>query len=487
MLRVTNSLTRQKEEFIPLVPGQVRMYVCGPTVYDYPHLGHAVSYVAFDVIVRYLRFLGNHVRYVQNITDVGHLVDDADEGEDKILKRAALERVEPMELVETYTYEYFWAMDQLNVLRPDISPRASGHIPEMIEMIKTLIEKGHAYEANGSVYFDVAKYPEYGKLSNRRVEEQEAGARVEIVQGKRHPADFALWKKAEGGHILRWPSPWGEGFPGWHIECSAMSMRYLGETFDLHGAGMDNLFPHNEDEVAQSECANGKPFARYWLHNGSLTIDGVKMSKSLGNFITVRDALKKYPAPLLRYFLVSSHYRAKIDYSDGLIEDARKGWERLRNALENADTAAGLEGEEDAAMSAELAEAARECDERFREAMDDDFNTPAALAALFELATEMNRATDAGSKAGGGAGLDAARTTFRRLSEEVLGLTWPERESGAGDSLTPQLIELLIELRGEARASRDWKTSDAIRDRLKALGVLLEDRVGGGTGWRLAS
>jgi cysteinyl-tRNA synthetase len=266
-----------------------------------------------------------------------------------------------------------------------------------------------------------------------------------------------------------------------------MAMRYLGETFDLHGAGLDNLFPHNEDEIAQSECCTDKPFARYWVHNGSLTIDGVKMSKSLGNFVSIRDALAKYPAPLIRYFLVSSHYRAKLDYSEGLIEDARKGWERLRTALENAEKAADLPGAEDAAMSGELSEAARTGEEEFRAAMDDDFNSPAALAALFTLATEVNRVTSAGTKPGGGAGLREAIDTFRRLSENVLGLTWPERETSVGDSLTPQLIQLLLDFRQQARENRDWKTSDAIRDRLKALGVLLEDRVGGGTDWKLQS
>ncbi len=486
MLKVTNSLTRRKEEFVPLAPGHVGMYVCGPTVYDYPHLGHGVSYIAFDVIVRYLRFLGYTVRYVQNITDVGHLLGDADDGEDKILQRAAQRQVEPMELVETFTYEYFWAMDQLNVIRPDISPRASGHIPEQILLVQALIERGFAYESDGSVYFDVTKDAEYGKLSNRRVEDQNAGARLEVAEGKRNPADFALWKKATGGHILRWPSPWGWGYPGWHIECSAMSMRYLGETFDIHGAGVDNLFPHNEDEVAQSECATGKPFARYWLHNGSLTIDGVKMSKSLGNFITIRDALKETSAPLLRYFFVMSHYRSKIDYSEALLEDARRGWERLRTALENAENALALEGAEDSALSAELAAAAKSGDEAFREAMDDDFNTPAALGALFQMAAEMNRITNAGTRPGGGTGLTAIVKTFRHITEDALGLMWPAREA-SGDRLTPQLVELLVEIRQTARDNRDWQTSDAIRDRLSELGVLLEDKIGGGTRWRLKS
>src|SRR5437763_972293 len=295
-LTIYNTLTRRKEPFEPREENRVSMYVCGPTVYDYPHIGHAKSYIAFDLVVRYLRHLGYDLLYVQNITDVGHLTDDADEGENKIQKRARLRRLEPMALVETFTREYFAAMDALNVLRPDISPRASGHIPEMIELIRRLIESGHAYEAEGNVYFDAASFPEYGKLSRRRIEEQEASGRVEVGAGKRGAADFALWKAADAEHLMRWPSPWGWGYPGWHIECSAMSMKYLGETLDIHGAGVDNLFPHNEDEVAQSEAATRRPFVRFWMHNGSVLVGGEKMSKSKGNFTTIADAIEQYGA-----------------------------------------------------------------------------------------------------------------------------------------------------------------------------------------------
>ncbi len=291
-LMVYNSLTRKSEPFVPLAEGKVHMYVCGPTVYASAHIGHAKTYVSFDVIVRYLRYSGYRVRYVQNITDVGHLIDS---GEDRILKGAARERLEPMELVERYTREYFEDMDSLGVVRPDISPRASAHIPEQIELTRRLLETGHAYEANGSVYFDVRSFPEYGKFSGRRLEEQEEGKRVEARDEKKNAEDFALWKKADPEHILRWPSPWGWGYPGWHIECSAMSTKYLGETFDIHGGGVDNIFPHNECEIAQAEAATGKPFARYWLLTGSLTVGGVKMSKSLKNFITIRDALGEVP------------------------------------------------------------------------------------------------------------------------------------------------------------------------------------------------
>ena len=281
-LRITNVLTRKKEDFKPIHEGKVNMYVCGPTVYDWSHIGHAKTYVAFDVVVRYLRYLGYDVLYVQNITDVGHLVGDAEEGEDKIQKKARTDSVTPMQIVETYTKGYFDNMDALGLLRPDISPRASGHIPEQIEMIQELIKKGHAYEANGSVYFDVTSDPNYGQLSGRKLEDQEEGSRFEVHSDKRHPADFALWKNADPEHLLKWNSPWGSGFPGWHIECSAMANKYLGANFDIHGGGRDNIFPHNECEIAQSECANDETFANYWMLTGTLTLEGVKMSKSLG-------------------------------------------------------------------------------------------------------------------------------------------------------------------------------------------------------------
>ncbi len=483
MLKVTNTLTRRKEEFIPVVPGQVRMYVCGPTVYDYPHIGHAKSYISFDVIVRYLRHLGYKVRYVQNITDVGHLTDEEhDTGEDKIEARAQRERVEPMELVERYTREYFWAMDQLNVLRPDISPRASAHIPEIIQMCLRLIEKGYAYEAEGSVYFDVTRFPGYGKLSHRRLEEQEVGVRVEVASGKRNPADFALWKKAEPGHILRWPSPWGEGYPGWHIECSVMSMKYLGETLDIHGGGVDNIFPHHEDEIAQSEALTGKTFVKYWLHNGTVTVNGIKMSKSLGNFTTIHDALKKWPAPLLRFYIVNSHYRSNLDFSERLLEDSRRGYERLQLALWNAERMLQQAlGPGDPGANQELEDSLKRIEEKFYSAMNDDFNTPGAIAALFELASEMNRFI---SRTSGYPieGLTKAREAFLRWSD-ILGLQW-QKEQETGDALVPELIQLLIEVRHQARLRKDWETADHIRARLRALGIILEDHIEGGTTWR---
>src|SRR5512136_164863 len=333
-IQVYNVLTRQKEDFRPLNPDLVTMYVCGPTVYDVPHIGHAKTYVSFDVIVRYLRFRGYRVRYVQNITDVGHILDT---GEDRILKGARRERIEPMEVVDRYTRAYFEAMDALGVTRPDISPRASAHVPEQIEMTKKLIAGGYAYEVDGSVYFSVEKFAGYGKLSGRHVEELEEGARIAVRDEKRHPADFALWKKAEPEHILRWPSPWGWGYPGWHIECSVMSTKYLGQPFDIHGGGLENQFPHHECEIAQSEAANGVPFVRTWLHNNMVTVDGQKMGKSLNNFINLKQAFtgqhdrltRGYDGLAIRQFILASHYRSPLDFSDAALHAAQSGSNKI--------------------------------------------------------------------------------------------------------------------------------------------------------------
>jgi len=477
-LQVYNMLTRRKVHFIPLQEGQVRMYVCGPTVYDHAHIGHAKLYVSMDVIVRYLRFKGLHVRYVQNITDVGHLLDT---GEDRILKGAARERIEPMEVVERYMRSYFEDMDALGVVRPDISPRASAHVLEQIEIAQALIEMGYAYEANGSVYFDVTKWPEYGKLSGRRVEELEEGARVAVREEKHHPADFALWKKAEPEHILRWNSPWGVGFPGWHVECTAMATKYLGPTFDIHGGGLENIFPHNECEIAQSEAWTGKPFARYWLLAGSLTTDGVKMSKSLGNFVTLKDALQKYSAEAIRFFILSSHYRSPVDYSSEALNAAEAGLQRLLGPVvlvrERVRTAPMGEADPGALT---LLDNQRE---RFADAMDDDFNAPAALAVLFDLTTEVNKLLSSGAALTQGT-LEAIDGTYQSLGGRVLGVVPSQFRQEANWDLLDGLARMLIEMRAKARQTKDFARADEIRDRLGALGVALEDRPDGTT-WRL--
>ncbi len=485
-LTIYNSLTRQKEEFVPLHANHVGIYVCGPTVYGDAHIGHAKSYVSFDVVVRYLRYLGYTVRYVQNITDVGHLTDDADEGEDKIVRKARLDRVHPMELVERYTYRYFEDMDALNVLRPDISPRASGHIPEQIEQIEALLATGHAYAVNGSVYFSVESDPDYGKLSGRRAEDQEEGARVAVNPEKRNPADFALWKRADEQHILQWPSPWGYGYPGWHIECSAMSIKYLGQPFDIHGGGLENKFPHHEAEIAQAECASGgTPFARIWMHNNMVTVDGVKMGKSLGNFTTIKDALHLVEPLALRFFVLSSHYRSATDFTTAALEGAQKGYSRLMGAVrlvqQKFDTAPA-NGPVDPAVQ-ELASATTA---RFRAAMDDDFNAAGALATLFEFSRETNTRLNA-AELPNQATIAAMDEVYRTLAGDVLGLLPADSVTRSGAELaavTDQIVGVLIELRQEARQARQWAQADAVRDRLKAIGVILEDGPRGTT-WRL--
>jgi cysteinyl-tRNA synthetase len=492
-LHVTNTLTRRREKFEPLSPPasadspgeadgpHVGMYVCGPTVYGDAHLGHAKSYISFDVIVRYLRHLGYDVTYVQNITDVGHLTDDADAGEDKVEKAARAKKVHPMQIAEQFTRRYFEDMDALNVLRPDISPRASGHIVEQIEHTKRLIERGHAYEANGSVYFDVASWPAYGRLSGRSVDEMQAGARVEVSAEKRHPADFALWKRAEPGHIMQWPSPWGMGYPGWHIECTVMGQKYLGETLDIHGGGIENVFPHHEDEIAQAEAATGKPFVRYWLHNNMVTVGGQKMGKSLGNFLTLRDAFAKWPPMVIRLFILQSHYRSPTDFSEEALEAARSGYERLAGAA--AAIAKAATGAPDGDADPKVAQLLQDARKRVTEAMDDDFNTPLALSALFDFARDSNRLVSAGGLAKGT--VEALRGALAELGGGVLGLSFEATATGAADTqIAAGLVQILIQMRAEARKAKDFKQADAIRDRLAEAGVLLEDTPDGTT-WRL--
>lgn len=479
-LRIFNVLGREKQTFVPLEDGRVSMYVCGPTVYDYPHIGHAKNYIAFDVMVRYMRHSGLDVLYVQNITDVGHMLDS---GEDRILRKASQLNAKPMQIVEMYTRLYFEGMDALRVTRPDISPRASGHIPEQIKMIETLIQKGVAYEANGSVYFDVSKNEDYGKLSNRRIQELESGTREAVRGEKRNPEDFALWKNADPEHILRWDSPWGEGFPGWHIECSAMALKYLGPTFDIHGGGIDNIFPHNESEIAQSECANDAEFARYWVLVGSLLVDGVKMSKSLGNFITIEDALKTHRPEVIRMFMQSVHYSSPIDYSSEAIEASGRGWERIHNAVRLVRRALNTAPEGDAGNT--ILSVLDKTKADFTSAMDDDFNTPIALAALQDLTREVNTALNSGSEIGLNT-LQAIETVYQTLGNDVLGII-PDAETSADQGSAAResaLVELLIQMRADARKNKNWAESDRIRDELAKAGVVLEDRADG-TAWHI--
>ena len=484
-LQIFNVLGREKVEFKPIQDGRVGMYVCGPTVYEHSHLGHAKTYVSFDVVARYLRYRGFDLLYVQNITDVGHLLANE---EDRILRRAAQLNARPMQIVETYARSYFEDMDALGVQRPDISPRASGHVPEQIEMIETLIANGHAYNSDGNVYFDVLSDADYGKLSNRRVEEQQDESRELVGGDKRHPADFALWKKAEPEHILRWNSPWGVGFPGWHIECSAMAKKYLGANFDIHGGGIDNIYPHNENEIAQSESANDVNFANYWMLTGSLNVldpdEGipVKMSKSLGNYITIKDALKTYRPRELRYFILTSHYSNPVVFSDEALASAKAGCERLVNAVglvrQRLNTAP------DTAAADRFGERLTAAKDEFRAVMDDDFNSPRGIAVLQDLTRDVNTLLNNESEVGLST-LAAIDQTYSALGGEVLGLLPPADASDSGDGRREgALIELLISLRAQARAERDFQRSDQIRDQLAGLGIVLEDRVDG-TIWKL--
>lgn len=478
-LRVYNVLTRRKEEFEPIQEGRVHMYVCGPTVYDHSHIGHAKLYVSMDTVVRYLRHQGYAVRYVQNITDVGHLLDT---GEDRIMKGARRDRLEPMELVERYTRSYFQDMDALGVVRPDISPRASGHIPDQIALAQTLIDKGHAYEAGGSVYFDVSSWPEYGKLSGRRVDEMQSGARIAVLDEKRHPADFALWKKAEPEHILQWDSPWGRGYPGWHAECSVMAQKYLGQPFDIHGGGLENIFPHNEGELAQSEAAQGVPFANYWLLAGTLSLDGVKMSKSLGNTITIKEAVSRWRPLIIRAFMLSTHYRNPVDFSERAVEAAGKGWERINSAAQRVRRRLGSAPDGDADPGFHDFSAAQRAE--FLDHMDDDFNASAALGVLHEFTRGVNTLLGAAEEPTRGT-LEEADGFYRQLAGDVLGILSEEVADSSSAEREAGLVELLIELRSQMRESASWAEADCVRARMKDLGVVLEDGPEGTT-WRIA-
>jgi len=481
VLHVYNTLSRKKELFEPLHTPHVGMYVCGPTVYGDAHLGHAKSYVSFDIVRRYLRYLGYKVRYVQNITDVGHLVGDGDEGEDKISKKARIEQLDPMEIAETYTYTYFRDMDALSVQRPDISPRATGHIPEQIAMIQNLIDKGHAYACNGNVYFDVLSAPNYGQLSGLNIEDATSGTRVEAASDKRNPADFALWKKADDQHLMIWPSPWGVGYPGWHIECSAMSIKYLGAHFDIHGGGLENQFPHHECEIAQSECSTGESFAKYWLHNNMVTLDGQKMGKSLGNAISLEEfftgshpLLKRSWNPqVIRFFLLQSHYRSTTDFSEKALEAAETGFQSLRATLQSI--LAYTKQQHNDKTEGESHEALPSLQAAFESAMNDDFNTAQAIAVLFDHTKKIKRDIADSLPP---SDLLTLQNWLKIALTEILGLEYSEpneTENSFKDNISEDLLHLLIDLRTKARMERNFELSDIIRNRLKELNIELED------------
>jgi len=480
ILKVYNTLTRKKEDFEPLHKPFVGVYVCGPTVYEDPHLGHAKSYVSFDVIVRFLGVEGYKVRYVQNITDVGHLLGDGEDGEDRVQKKARVEKLEPVEIAQKYENHFFRDMDRLNCLRPDISCRATGHIPEMIELVERLIERGYAYVVDGNVYFDVSRFKDYGKLSGRRVEELIEGARVKVAEGKRHPADFALWKKADALHLMQWASPWGRGYPGWHLECSVMSMKYLGDSIDIHGGGIDNQFPHHECEIAQSEAATGKQFVKYWLHNNMVTVDGQKMSKSLGNFVTLDELFEKYDPMTVRFFLLQGHYRSPQDFSDQALDAAQKGYNRLAQTALRVRRLLG----EHRTKTVEVKGKWADYRTRFFAFMEDDFNTSGALSVLFDLVKEITINSEKYEilKVWGPEPeeqLKSADWLFTMLGEDILGIQFEEKKRG---ELEGMLVDLLIDLRQKFRDRKEWAMADEIRDGLEKIGIVLEDKKDG-TAW----
>ncbi len=459
-IHIYNTLTRKKEPFETLQPNQVRMYVCGPTVYDKAHVGHAMSVLVFDIIRRYLEYRGYEVRHVMNYTDV----------DDKIIQRANLEGIDPMELAERYMQEFARHLQELNVLPATVYPRATQEIDQIIAMVQGLVEKGYAYEVDGDVYFAVEKDEDYGRLSGRQLEDMQSGFRINVDERKKSPMDFALWKASKPGEPA-WDSPWGPGRPGWHIECSAMNLHHLGEQIDIHGGGNDLIFPHHENEIAQTESLTGKPFARYWVHNGMLQLSGEKMSKSLGNLVTIEEFLAEHSADVLRMLVLNSSYRSPLKFNEETIGHAERALERLRSAMRPAQ--AGAEGEMPAALQQQM-EATRQ---GFVEAMDDDFNTAGALGNLFDLVRAINQARDEGA---GPQALEAAQNLLRELTD-VLGLRLEADERGGGEAAP--FVDLLVEVRTELRQQKLWALSDLIRDRLLELGVVLEDGKGGTT-WR---
>lgn len=486
-INIYNTLSRTKELFAPHQSPHVGMYVCGPTVYGDGHLGHARPAITFDIVYRYLQHVGYKVRYVRNITDVGHLENDADEGEDKIAKKARLEELEPMEVVQHYVNRYHDAMDKLNVVRPSIEPSASGHIIEQIEFIKQILANGYAYESNGSVYFDIEKYNKnynYGKLSGRILEDLlETTRELDGQSEKRISADFALWKKAAPEHIMRWPSPWSDGFPGWHLECSTMGRKYLGDIIDIHGGGMDLMFPHHECEIAQSVAAHGKESVTYWMHNNMITIDGQKMGKSLGNFITLdaffdgsHDSLVQAYMPMtIRFFILQAHYRSTLDFSNEALQASYKGFDRLMTAVQNLDTI-----QASAKSTVDIAS----LEAKFYASMNDDFNTPILIAHLFDSVKMINSIV-AGKETISENDLDELRKLVHTFVFDVLGLQSESSDANTGASEAfEKAVDLLLTLRHEAKQNKDWALSDKIRDDLKALGFDVKDTSDGAT-WEL--
>ena len=480
-LSLYNTLTRRKEVFEPLNEGRVGMYVCGPTVYGDPHLGHARPSITFDLMFRYLKALGYKVRYVRNITDVGHLEHDADDGEDKIAKKARLEELEPMEVAHYYTERYHKAMEQLNVLTPSIEPHASGHIMEQIEFVERIFEAGYAYESNGSVYFDVEKYNKdyhYGKLSGRNLDDIVANTRdLDGQSDKQNSFDFALWKKASPEHIMRWPSPWSDGFPGWHMECSAMSTKYLGEQFDIHGGGMDLMFPHHECEIAQSTAALGHDSARYWVHNNMITINGKKMGKAYNNFITLEQmfngdhpALEQAYSPMtVRFFILQAHYRSTLDFSNEALQAAEKGLDRLMK---------GIEALHKAPASAASSFNVDEIESRCAEAMADDLNSPIVISTMFDYVRLFNQLTE-GKQTLTAEDKAKAEATVQRWVFDILGLENEKAEATGGKDMVSPLVTMLLDMRLQAKADKNWALSDEIRDKLTAIGIRVKDRKDG--------
>lgn len=484
-LKIYNSLSGEKEVFTPVHEGNVGMYVCGPTVYSNVHLGNVRTFMSFDVIFRYLVHLGYKTRYVRNITDVGHIVDDVDDGEDKIAKKARLEQLEPMEIVQKYTVDFHTILDKFNFLPPSIEPTATGHIIEQIEIVKEIISNGYGYEANGSVYFDVVKFNEthdYGKLSGRNIEDMLANTRDTDGQSdKRNSQDFALWKRAEPEHIMRWPSPWGLGFPGWHLECTAMSTKYLGETFDIHGGGMDLKFPHHECEIAQNEACTGHAPVNYWLHANMLTLNGKKMAKSTGNNILPGEIFtgdspflsKAFEPNVARFFMLQAHYRSVLDFSNDAILAAEKGFNRF---MEGLDLLKNLEPNTTSTL--DITTWRNSC----YEAMNDDFNTPILIAQLFEGIRFVNVVNDKRETLTA-ADIELLKATLEGFLFDVLGIKNEKSTSNNSDKLIG-VVEMLIEMRNEARANKNWALSDEIRDKLLALGIQLKDGKDG-TGFSL--